>query len=383
MKPLARAPSAMRHSGIREIVNLTVGVPGIIHMEIGQPDFPTPEHIVAAACAAMRDGFTRYTPSAGFPSLRELVAQKLRRVNHFKVSLEQINITPSGVNAVFTALAALVEPGDEVLIPDPAWPNYEMMMACFNSVPVRYTLDPRSGFLPDLGQVEQLVSGRTKVLIINTPSNPTGAAFPASLVRDLVRLAEEHDLWLLSDEAYDEFTYDREHASAAAVNTERVISTYTFSKTYAMTGFRIGYVAAPPEVSELINKLMEPNVTCASSISQKAAEAALSGPQDCVRVMRDSYRERRDVATGILRTHGLFLYEPQGAFYILVDVSSTGMDSYAFARALLQSEKVAVAPGGTFGPSTDGHVRVSYCVEKGLLMEGLSRLCAFIAKNHS
>ncbi|MGE5619498.1 MAG: pyridoxal phosphate-dependent aminotransferase [Sphingomonadaceae bacterium] len=375
MKGFAKGPVAMRHSGIREIMNLTAGVPDVIHMEVGQPDFPTPEHVVAAAAQAGRDGYTRYTPSAGFLSLRELVAAKLQRVNHFTVSPENINVTAGGVNAIALTLRALVEAGDEVLLPDPAWPNYEMMMSVIGCVPVRYPLDPSTGFLPDFAAMEKLVTSRTKVVLMNTPTNPTGTVFPKQVVQDMVRFVERHDLWLLSDEAYDEIVYEGEHFSAAPFNPERVASVYTLSKTYAMCGWRVGYVAAPRELSELINKLIEPDVSSASSISQKAAEAALAGPQDCVRAMCDSYRERRDMAMQILATHDLLISKPQGAFYILVDITRSGLDSYTFAERLAVEHKVAVAPGATFGPAGEKWVRVSLCTERSALTEGLRRLC--------
>jgi aspartate aminotransferase/aminotransferase len=378
MRAFAKGPVAMHHSGIREIMNLAAGLPGVIHMEVGQPDFPTPAHVVAAAAQAGRDGFTRYTPSAGLRPLRELLAAKIKRVNHFDVAPDQVNVTAGGVNAIALTLRALTESGDEVLLPDPAWPNYEMMMTVTGCVPVRYPLDPQTGFLPDLQAMERLVTPRTRVLLTNTPCNPTGAVYPRQAVQDLVRFAERHDLWLLSDEAYDEIVYEGEHVSAAIFNPERVISTFTFSKTYAMCGWRVGYVAAAPEVAELINKLIEPDISSASSISQKAAEAALAGPQDCVRMMCNSYRERRDMAMGILERHGLTVSKPQGAFYILADISRAGVDSYAFAKRLVLEHKVAVAPGATFGPAGNNWVRIALCTEPKALAEGLETLCSVL-----
>lgn len=378
MKPFAKGPVAMHHSGIREIMNLTIGLPGVIHLEVGQPDFPTPEHIVAAAAQAGRDGHTRYTPSAGIEPLRALIAAKLQRVNHISVCPEDINVTAGGVNAISLTLRALVEAGDEVLLPDPAWPNYEMMMAVIGCVPVRYPLDPQTGFLPDVHAMERLVTSRTRVVLMNTPTNPTGAVFPQQAIQDMVRFTEKHDLWLLSDEAYDEIVYEGEHVSAAIFNPERVASTFTFSKTYAMCGWRVGYVAAPHELSALIHKLIEPDISCACSISQKAAEAALAGPQDCVGAMRDAYLERRNMAMEILQGNDLIVSRPGGAFYLVVDISRSGTDSYTFAKRLVAEHGVAVAPGATFGLSGEKWVRVALCTEQNTLAEGLKRLRAVL-----
>ncbi len=378
MKPFAKGPSEMHHSGIREIMNLTANMPDVIHLEVGQPDFPTPPHIVEAAAQAARDGYTRYTHSAGLASLRELMAAKLKRINGFEVTPEQINVTAGGVNAIALTLRALTDPGDEVLLPDPAWPNYEMMMSVIGCKPVRYPLPAASGFLPDFEQLDSLVTPRTKVILINTPSNPTGGVFPEEVVRSLVRFAEQHDLWLVSDEAYDQIVYEGKHFSAACYNPERVASTYTFSKTYAMCGWRLGYVAAPAPLAQLVNKLIEPDISSASSISQKAGEAALAGPQDCVGIMCKAYRERRNLAMSILQPHNLVVAKPQGAFYILVDISASGCDSYTFARRLIADHGVAVAPGDTFGPSGASWVRVSLASDPEWLRKGLSTLAAVL-----
>jgi aspartate aminotransferase/aminotransferase len=227
--------------------------------------------------------------------------------------------------------------------------------------------------------MDELVTPRTKAIVVNTPSNPSGAAFSRSVVEDLVAFAQKHDLWLISDEAYDEFVYRGEQVSAAIFDQERVVSAYTFSKTYSMTGWRIGYLVAPPQLSRLLNKLIEPTIACSSSVSQKAAEAALKGPQDCVRHMRDSYRRRCDIAVDILKSYDLFVYEPCGAFYMLVDISRSGKRSFDFSRALLKETRVAVAPGFTFGPSGDNYVRVALCIGEEALTEGLQRICAFIS----
>src|SRR4051812_33289879 len=377
MKPLATSPSAMRRSGIREIMELALEVSDVLHLEVGEPNFKTPRHIVDAAYQAALDGYTRYTANAGFLSLRRAIADKLRRVNGFEAPPDRIIVTHGAVSGLMNAAMALLDPGDELLLPDPGWPNCEMMALSLGAVPRRYPLDVENGFLPHMGALEALVGRRTKALLINSPANPTGAVFPEALVRELVAFANRHDLWLISDECYDQLVYDGVHTSPARFDTDgRVISAFSFSKTYAMTGWRIGYTVAPPGVVELMLKLQEPVISCASAVSQKAAEAALLGPQSCVEEMRASYHARRDAALAVLREAGFQPSIPRGAFYVMVDVSAATDDSYDFARELLKNRRVAVAPGEAFGPSGRGLVRVSLATERSILEEGLRRLAA-------
>ncbi len=382
MKPLNRNTKKMPHSGIREIVNIAVAMPEVCHLEIGQPSFNTPPHISEAAFAAAREGHTGYTESAGLLSLRELLVEKLDKVNGISTSPDNIIVTVGAVGGIVGALLALCEPGDEILVPDPAWPNYGMIAQCIGGEIRSYPCLPEHGFLPDLQALEALVTEQTKVLVLNSPGNPSGAVFPAETVRALVALAREHDLWIIGDEVYDQLVYEGEHVSPSTFDQDgRTVSVFSFSKTYAMTGWRIGYVVAPSEVAEQIQKLQEPFVSCAPSISQKAAEAALRGPQDCVENMRKSYQRRRNLVVDTLKDYGWHTYTPQGAFYVLVDVSETGMDSRSFALSLLQKMKVAVAPGQAFGEVAHNHVRVSLAAEEDALVEGLGRMRQFIENN--
>lgn len=379
MKPLAKYPSAMRSSGIREIMDLAADIPGVVHLEVGEPSFSTPEHIVDAAVEAARQGCTKYTPNAGLVSLREAIVRKLQASNGINASLENITVTAGAVCGVATSIIALVEAGEEVLIPDPSWANFEMIVRTAGAVARGYPLRENHGFLPDLNQVERMITDQTKVIIINSPSNPAGAVFPRELVKGFVQLASEYDLYLLSDEIYEQFVFEGEHVSPATLDVDgRVVSVFGFSKTYAMTGWRVGYVVAPREISSVVTKLQQPFVSCACSISQKAAEAALDGPQGCVGIMREAYRKRRDIAVALLEAYDLCRYVPQGAFYLLVDISESGMDSNAFARALLRDQKVAVSPGEAFGQAGRKYVRVSLASDETSVVHGVERLCSYI-----
>jgi aspartate aminotransferase len=378
MKPLAQTAVKMPGSGIREIVHTAITMPDAIRLEVGEPNFPTPQHIIEAAYQAANDGFTKYGPSAGTLSLRELLARRVERVNGFPVTASQVNVAVGGVQGVFAAFLALLDPGDEVLVPDPAWPNYEMAILLRGAVPVLYPLYIEHGFIPRVEDLEEFVTPRTKLLITNSPSNPTGAVFPRETVRALVDFAQRHDLYLMADEVYDEFVFEGEHVSPALFDPERTISIYSFSKIYAMTGWRVGYVVVNEELAGIIAKIQEPQISCVSSVGQKAAEAALTGPQDCVWEMCESYRERRDVVVDVLKEQGYYVYTPRGAFYIMVDIGDSGLDSRQFAFKLLAERRVAVAPGTAFGNLGRNFVRISLATEKGLLLEGVQSLCEYV-----
>ncbi len=379
MARLAQSVVEMRRSGIRVVMDLAGTMKDVIHLEVGEPSFQTPAHIVEAAHRAALEGFTKYTPNVGFLSLREKLVQKLQRVNGLQTEPDNIVVTPGAVAGIVSSLAAILEPGDEVLIPDPGWPNNEMMVIVNRGVPRQYLLDPANGFIPDLDELEKAITLRTKAIVINSPSNPTGAVFPRATVERLVEIVREHDIFLVSDEVYEQILFDAEHVSARGFDIDgRVISVHGFSKTYAMTGWRLGYVVASREVAAMVGKLQEPLVSCASAVSQKAGEAALDGPQDCVVEMVEAYRRRRDMAVSMLADLDVPFSRPSGAFYLLVDVSSAAMESYEFAKLLLKEARVAVAPGATFGQQSRNHVRLSLATADGQLAEGIRRLAAFL-----
>lgn len=372
---MSRGPAEASHSGIREVVDRALVTPGCIRLEVGEPNFPTPAHIVEAAVEFARNGKNGYTATAGRLSLRERLTAKLARVNSIQADVRNINCSIGGVGGIAAAFAALVEPGDEVLLPDPAWPNYRLMLAWTHGVLVPYSCPPAREFLPDPDEIERLITSRTKLLVINSPCNPTGAVFPRALMERLVEVAVRHNLYLLTDECYDEVVFDGEHVSPASFCTDgRVISAFTFSKTYAMTGWRVGYVVANDELSDTITKVLESNSSCVSTISQVAAEAALDGPREPLREMVKAYRERRDLCVGLLEESGLLISRPQGAFYIMADVSRSGMDSREFAFDLVSTQHVAVAPGTAFGESARQTVRISLASSPEDLSVGIARI---------
>ena len=276
----SRAVESLPRSGIREIMELAWSAGGgVIHLEVGEPDFPTPPHVVEAAHRAASDGFTRYTPNAGIPELREALAEKVQERNSIAAPPDRIVVTPGAVAGIYSAVAAAADPGAEVLISDPCWPNYILMMELLGIRPVRFPLSADNGFIPDPALIEPHITDRTQAILLNSPANPTGACTPRRAWEELLELARSHDLWVLSDEVYDEIWFDEPTASAGPLDRdERVVSFFSFSKTYAMTGWRVGYMVTPPGLTESVITAQEPITSCVNAPAQKAAVAALTGP---------------------------------------------------------------------------------------------------------
>jgi aspartate aminotransferase len=370
----ARA-TGLPHQAIREVMELAWRRPDAIHLEVGEPGFATPPHIVEAAARAARDGYTKYTPNAGIVPLREALADKVRRVNGYEVSPEQVVVGAGGVQVLHNVLLALTDPGDEILLPDPAWPDFVQMAHLLATTPRYYHQTPQTGFLPTVEELEELVTPRTRVLVVNSPSNPLGAVVPAQRSAELVAFAERRGLWLVSDECYDQITFDGAFASPMRVaSSPRIISAYSFSKVYAMTGWRVGYCVAPAEVAAALTRLQEPLISCVNAPTQFGALAALTGPQDVVTEMCDAYRDRRDAAVELLAAAGVPVLRPSGAFYLWVDITRSGRDSRDFAFSLIADRGVAVAPGTAFGVAGEGFVRISMASELEVLLEGARRL---------
>lgn len=381
-KPSANA-EAMPRSGIREIRDLAVRDPRVISLELGEPDFPTAPHVVEAAHAAATAGFTHYTSNAGIPELRGLLAEKLRAVNGVAVDSSQIVVSQGAAQGLFAVFSALLEPGDDVLLPDPGWPNYAMIAHLQNIGQTYYPLTAENGYLPTPASLERLVTPRTKALVINSPSNPVGSVIGQERMAEVLAFATKHDLWVISDECYDQISFSDEFVSAAAVGAQdRVIGVYSFSKTYAMTGWRVGYVAVPETLAGVTAKMQEPMLSCISSVSQQAAVAALTGPQGYANEMVAAYMSRRDDVCDVFANASIDFFRPNGAFYVWVDISASGQTSREFALELLREKQVAVAPGSAFGTVGDNHVRISLATEPTALHEGCERIASHLAAFH-
>lgn len=371
----AAAITAMPASGIRTITNLALALPGIIRLEIGEPNFPTPQHIVEAAHRAAQDGFTRYTHTQGLLSLREAWSERLALVNGRETEPDQIIVTAGAVAGLHATFAAILAPGEEILIPDPGWPNWGMIAALIGACTVGYPCVAGQGWQPALDRLDALVTPRTRAILVNSPGNPTGAVLGRAALEAFAAFAERHDLWLVSDECYDAIVFDGEHLGTAAVaSAERTVTIASCSKTYAMTGWRMGCVAAPERLTPAIVKVQQATQASVCTVAQKAAEAALTGSQDCVAEMRAFYRARRDQAVVLLADLGRPIASPEGAFYAMVDLSDAVEDDAAFAHDLLVNRGVAVAPGSAFGPAGSGSVRIALCVSQEALASGLPRL---------
>jgi aspartate/methionine/tyrosine aminotransferase len=371
---------SMPVSRIREVMELAWEDPDAIHLEVGEPDFPTPEHVVEAAHRAALAGRTRYAPNAGIPELREALAEKVTRRNGYEARPEQVVVTQGGIQALYLSLRALLEPGDEVLLPDPAWPNYRMIAHLLGTRVLPYPLVEGGGFLPRLEDLERLVTPRTRAILVNSPSNPLGTVVPRELMEGLLAFARGRGLWLISDEVYDEVVFDDVFVSAGSVtdSSDRLVSIYSFSKVYAMTGWRVGYLVAPPELASILTGMQEPIISCVNTPAQMAALAAVTGPQGVVRKMSEAYRARRDELLGVLDQGSLSSSRPSGAFYVWTDVSEADVPSMYFARSLIEREHVAVAPGSAFGELGEGYVRLSLASSREDLLEGASRLVRFV-----
>ncbi|NTW41779.1 MAG: pyridoxal phosphate-dependent aminotransferase [Cellulomonadaceae bacterium] len=370
----------MQRSGIRTLMELATADPLAVRLEIGEPDVPTPAHVLAAAARDALAGHTGYTSSAGTAELRSALAEKLGRVNGLVVDPADVLATHGAMHGLSMAFAATLGPGDEVLVPDPEFPNWRMAAIAAGADVHTYPTRAADGFVPRIEDIEAAVTPRTKVLLVCSPNNPTGAVYPAALLEAVVDLARRHDLWVFSDECYEVITFDAPHVSPATFDTDhRVLSFFSFSKTYAMTGWRMGYVVSPRrELSELLAQVAEATVACPSSVSQRAALAALTGPQDDVAAAVASYRARRDAAVAILREGGVPCVVPDGAFYLLADVSAAFSDGFECALRLLADEHVSVAPGEAFGEAGAGMVRISLASDPDALRVGLTRLVAFL-----
>ena len=375
----SRLVQSIPRSGIREIFTLAETLENVIHLEIGEPNFDTPPHVIDAACSALRSGATRYTSNAGILPLREAIAARISERTGRSVSPDRVIVANGAVGALYLAAVLALERRDEVLIPDPCWPNYLGMFRLVGAEAVRYRQRPENGFLPDLGNLQELVSSRTKALLLNSPSNPTGSVIPMEKLSGLVEFAESNGLYVISDEIYEDIVYEGEFASVLECDYQSgTLCVSGVSKGYAMTGFRLGYIVVPDRLVDGSRAVIESVAGCITTVSQHAAISALSGPQDGIRERLSAYRNKRQIVLDTVGDTGRLLGRLQGAFYAMIDVGERVGGSMQFAKDLLQEKAVAVSPGITFGADWDHTVRISYAVADEQLRSGLKAMLEFL-----
>lgn len=363
------------HSGIRRMLEHARQVDSPVMLVNGDPNFSTPAHIVESAADRALHGSTGYSPGEGRLDLREAVAEKILRVNDFNVDADEVCITTGACGGLYTSLLLLVGPGDEVLVPNPGWSNYAAIVHVLGGTAKPYPLRPDADWTLDAEALLAAITPRTRAILVNSPSNPTGSVEDREGLLQVLEIAERHDLWVISDEAYDELVFDVCGTSLASLGgQERVITVFTFSKSYAMTGWRVGYVSGPRQLIRQLGLHQEPVVSCTSTISQHAALAALRGPQDCVKSMVDAYDRRRLMLARTLTDAGVPFVLPRGAFFVMVDIRPTGLDSWDYALRLLREAGVGTVPGAAFGTGGEGFVRVTLAAADEVLAEGMARL---------
>ncbi len=353
----------------------------VISFSMGEPDFSTPENIKDACVDALRENFTHYTPSAGIPELRKAVAKRTVDFNRIPCDESNVIITPTK-QAIFMTMLAMIDEGDEVILPDPTWGTYDACIRLAGGIPKYVRLDQERDFrmLPE--DVAEAVSPQTKMILLNSPANPTGSVLEKEDVDGIADLAKDHNLWVLSDEVYEHIIFDGEPYSIASIDGmfDRTITVNGFSKTYAMTGWRIGWAVAPKNIIKQLNTLQTHSLTCVTSFVQKAGLEALNGPQDSVREMAAEFAARRDLIMSLLsEIPTLHSPVPKGAFYIFPS-HDYEMNSEDLTTYLLEQAHVAVTPGSAFGPSGEGHIRISYAASREDIIEGMARIKGALAK---
>jgi aspartate/methionine/tyrosine aminotransferase len=354
----------------------------IIHLEVGEPDAATFDHIRQAGVEALQAGRARYTPPAGMPELRQAIAEAAGRQRGLTVTPEQVIVSPGAKPNLFFPTLAVVEPGDEVVYPDPGFPTYSAMVGVAGGVPVPVPLDEEHGFSFDLDAFDRLVGPRTKMIILNSPANPTGGVIPPADLEHIAEAAERYDCWILSDEIYARLVYrGRQAPSIASLPglAERTIIVDGFSKTYAMTGWRLGFGIMPESLAHSVELLITHSVGCTAQFTQIAGVEALRGPQAPVDALAESFRRRRDrVVAGLNALPGVHCQEPQGAFYAFPNIRRLGIPSDALAERILQETGVALLPGTAFGVYGEGYLRLSYANSMENLERALDRLDTFV-----
>ena len=381
MKPYADRLGRIRGEGALEVLARAMALEAqgreIIHMEIGEPDFDTPRTIVDAAKQALDDGYTHYTPAAGLTEVRQTIADYVAETRSIPVGPENVVIVPGGKPIIFYAVLALVNAGEEVVYPDPGFPAYESMIAFVSGRAVPMPLREERGFSFDPDEFASLVNRNTKLIILNSPGNPTGGVMSHADLQVVAELAERYDCWILSDEIYSRIIYDGAFGSVATLPgmQERTIILDCFSKTYAMTGWRLGYGVMPLELAQGMTRLMINSNSCTAAFTQMAGVAALKGDQRPVTEMVTEFRRRRDaIVSGLNGLPGITCLQPKGAFYVFPNVSALGQSEREIANALLDEVGVATLPGTAFGECGRGYLRMSYATSLEDIQKALARM---------
>jgi aspartate/methionine/tyrosine aminotransferase len=358
----------------------------IVHLEIGEPDFATPDNIIEAGISAIQEGYTHYTPASGIMEARQAVASFVSHMLNTDVEPSEVVLVPGSKNVLLFTLLACIEPGDEVILPDPGYPAYASQVNFIGAVPKTVTLREESGFRMDLEELASLISPKTRMIIINTPQNPTGGVLTDEDVRFVCKLAHEHDLLVVSDEIYSQLVYGFQHVSPMSQPgmRDRTVLMDGLSKSYAMTGWRLGYAVAPKALAAKLDQLMINSSSCAAGFTQMAAIEALTSPESAHAVARmvKVFERRRDlVVDGISGIPGMRCIRPQGAFYAFPNIEDTGLGERELADRLLTEAGVAVLPGTAFGAAGKGYIRIAYTQSEDELKLGLERIAEFIAAN--
>jgi len=371
-------------STIGELIKIAEEEQNIISLGPGEPDFDSPHHIIDFAKKKLDEGYTHYSPPAGREDLRKAIAEKLAKENKINVSEDQVIVTTGSTEGILLALMCTIDPGEGVMIPDPGFLAYKPMVEILNGMPICTPLYEENNFQFDVETAKKMIiPEKTNVIIINTPPNPTGIVFTKKTLEDIANFAVEYDLLVLSDEAYEKLVYGVKHISIGSLNgmEDRVVTFQTFSKTYAMPGFRIGYAAGPEKIIKAMVKLHTFTTLCAPTISQVAALEALKGDQECVERMRRDYDVRRKyIYKRAKNIPGFRCVEPNSTFYLFPNIKDFGVSSYDFAKFLLEEAKVAVVPGTEFGRCGEGYIRLSYATSMNKIKEALDRIEAILDK---
>lgn len=370
-------------SGIRDFFDIVSSREGVISLGVGEPDFVTPWHIREAAITALEQGVTSYTSNLGLLSLRKEISRYVKDFTGVEYCPDNEILVAVGVSeAMDLALRALIEPGDEVLYHEPCYVSYNPVITFAHGVPVKVETSVENGFRLTRKQLEAKVTDKTKVLILNFPTNPTGAVLSQEETEEIAAFAIQHDLIVLSDEIYSELSYDQKSPSIISMPgmRERTVYLHGFSKAWAMTGFRLGFSCAPPELTEAMMKIHQYTMLCAPVLSQRAALEALRHPQQDIEVMRDSYAQRRNYMHSAFVDMGIDCFMPGGAFYMFPSIGKFGLSSYDFAMKLLEEEDVAVVPGTAFGQCGEGSVRCCYATGLDDIKEAMTRIGRFVSR---